>query len=64
MSPEPQSLHETHGAPDAAGGADSYDYWHALINEKEAGAFLDLTGRAMQAPASFMNFPDGLLGNS
>ena len=51
MSPEPHPLHEASDAPDAADHADApdYDYWHALINEKEAGAFLDLTDRAMQA---------------
>ena len=48
MSPEPQPLHEAPSVPDAAGHAEDADYWHALINEKEGGAFLDLTDRAMQ----------------
>lgn len=49
MSPEPQPLHAAASVPDAVGHAEDADYWHALINEKEAGAFLDLTDRAMQA---------------
>ena len=49
MSPEPHPLHEAPITPDAAGDADNHDYWYALINEKEAGAFLGLTDRAMQA---------------
>ena len=33
----------------ARGPPDASDYWHALINEKAAGDFLDLTSRTMQA---------------
>ena len=31
------------------GPPDASDYWHALIDEKAAAAFLDLTDRTMQA---------------
>ena len=51
MSLDPHLPHEAPGAPgapDAAGHADNYDYWHALINEREAGDFLGLSDRAMQ----------------
>ena len=48
MPPEPHTLHEAPSAPDVAAQAKHPDYWHALINEKEAGAFLNLTNRAMQ----------------
>ena len=49
MPPEPHPLHEAPRALDATDHADNHDYWYALINEKEAGAFLGLTVRALQA---------------
>ena len=49
MPLDPQPLHEAPGVPNAADLANDADYWHALINEKEAGAFLGLTVRALQA---------------
>ncbi len=48
MSLDSHPLREAPGVPDAAGHADDPDYWHALINEKEAGDFLGLSDRAMQ----------------
>lgn len=48
MSLEPHSLAETPCAPDAASHPDDPNFWHALIAEKAAGDFLDLSNRAMQ----------------
>ncbi len=48
MSLDSHPLREAPGVPDAAGHADDPDYWHALINEKEAGDFLGLSDRLMQ----------------
>ena len=38
------------GLDDAAKGPlDAFDYWHSLVDEKAAAAFLKLTDRTMQA---------------
>ena len=48
MSLDPHSPHEAPDAPGAVGPSNAPDYWHALINEREAGDFLGLSDRAMQ----------------
>ncbi len=48
MSLDHPSPHESPCAPVASGHADDPNFWHALINEKEAGDFLGLSDRAMQ----------------
>ena len=48
MSLDPHSPHEASDAADAAGPSNDPDYWHTLINEREAGDFLGLSDRAMQ----------------
>ena len=42
----PDAEAENEQGPDPPGGP---DYWHALIDERAAGAFLGLTDRTMQA---------------
>ena len=54
MSLEHSPTRTVDGAGPAAGAVgvsatDDVDYWHALIDEKAAGAFLKLTARSMQA---------------
>ena len=44
---EPATVTGMDGSP--RGPPDASDYWHALIDEKAAAAFLDLTDRTMQA---------------
>ena len=39
----------TNGATEIPGGPDSPGFWHELINEKKAGAFLGVGHRYMQA---------------
>ena len=43
---EPGAAVGLDGSP--RGPPDASDYWHALIDEKAAAAFLDLTDRTMQ----------------
>ncbi len=43
---EPATVTGMAGTP--RGPPDASDYWHALIDEKAAAAFLDLTDRTMQ----------------
>ena len=54
MSLEQSPARVVDGAGPAAGAVgvpapDDLDYWHALIDEKAAGAFLGLTDRTMQS---------------
>lgn len=48
MSLDSVPPHEVPCAPVAAGDPNDTNYWHALIDEKEAADFLDVTPRYMQ----------------
>ncbi len=48
MSLDTHSPNESPSAQATPGHADGPTFWEALINEKEAGAFLGLSDRAMQ----------------
>ena len=44
---EPAAAISMDGSP--RGPSDVSDYWHALVDEKEAGRFLGLTDRTLQS---------------